>query len=78
MANNQPFYICGSKGKFHPSYRFYLPALEDREEQTAPIEKDTEWTSRQWDAVNQLKAQILHLQNKLNEHLDRSKKKHKF
>ena len=28
MRYDQPFCIIGSKGKFHPSYRFYLPALE--------------------------------------------------
>ncbi len=26
--HTEPFCIIGSKGKFHPSYRFYLPALE--------------------------------------------------
>ena len=35
------------------------------------------WTRRQWDAVTQLKAQILFLQNKLNEHIDKSKPKEK-
>jgi len=28
MRYDQPFCIIGSKGKFHPGYRFYLPALE--------------------------------------------------
>ena len=26
---SQPFCIVGSKGKFHPRYHFYLPALEE-------------------------------------------------
>ena len=36
-----------------------------------------EWTRRQWDAVTQLKGFVLHLQSKLNEHIDKSKPKEK-
>ncbi len=33
-----------------------------------------EWTGKQWDAVQQGKALTLHLQDKLNEHIDKGKK----
>lgn len=38
---------------------------------------EPEWTRRQWDAVTQLKGLVLHIQSKLNEHLDKSKPKKK-
>ncbi len=33
-----------------------------------------EFTKKQWDAVTQLRAFVLHLQNKINAHIDKSKK----
>ena len=33
------------------------------------------WTNRQWDYVQQLKSQILFLERKLNEHIDKSRKR---
>lgn len=42
-----------------------LPFHSDPE--PTPVYKDTEWTNRQWDAVKQLKAQVIHLTTKVNE-----------
>ncbi len=46
-----------------------LAILEDRDIKTQP-----EWTGKQWDYVQQLKAQVLFLTNKVNELLARKKK----
>lgn len=35
---------------------------------------EPEWTAKQWDIVNQLRAQALFFEKKLNEHLDKKKK----
>lgn len=35
---------------------------------------EKQWTSRQWDTVNQLRGLVLHLQRKVNEHLDKKKR----
>ena len=32
-----------------------------------------EWVPKQWDAITQLRAGYIHLQKKLNEHLDRKR-----
>ena len=45
-----------------------------------PIENKTppeqpKFDNHQWDTVQQLKGQIIHLQNKLNEHIDFRRKK---
>ncbi len=45
-----------------------------REVPGEPRELTISLTDRQMDIVNQLKAQVLHLQNKLNEHIDPDKK----
>lgn len=46
----------------------FLDQLEQRitdlEKRAIPVE---EWTPKQWDAVKQLKAQVLHLSNKVEE-----------
>lgn len=37
--------------------------------------KIPEWTKRQWGEVQQLKAMVLHLSNKLDKHLDYKRRK---
>ncbi len=44
-------------------------------EEPQPKEKDIPWVSSQWDTIKQIRAMILFLQGKLNEHVDASKKK---
>ena len=67
----QPFCIVGSVGKFHPSYRFYLPPLEAKERQEIlPIIPPEH---RLYNELQQTKAKLNYLQNKLNEHLDKKK-----
>lgn len=58
----------------------YLPPLEPLADDILPEPQGEvrSLTRREWDAISQLKAQILHLERKLNEHLDAQKrKKHK-
>lgn len=60
----QPFYV----GRNNPHFKGisadgYLPALEDYsqpEEPPAPFQPEPEWTVRQWDMVNQIRAEVIH------------------
>ena len=53
--------------------------LEERlkaiEEKINLITNDKSWSNQQWDAVQQAQVKVMHLENKLNEHLDATKKK---
>lgn len=63
----QPFYVgIGNKRFKGISANGYLPALESKE---IPREDKVEpqWVKRQWGMVQQLKAQVLFLSNKINE-----------
>lgn len=40
------------------------------ENETMIVHQDIEWAPRQWDKVQQLNAQVLYLETKLNEHID--------
>lgn len=57
-----------------------LPPIDDIQHpvgeptQKERFEKPIHLSHKQWHEINQLKAEVMHLQNKLNEHLDRSKK----
>ena len=75
----QPFYVPYEMAKRLGHDRpFYLPALEPPEEHPLKETQETEWSRKQWDAVNQMKAGYIHLQKKLNEHLDKKKPKSKY
>ena len=84
MRYDQPFYV-GLKNKCRGvSSDGYLPALVSRDEsQEKPDNDDTkhqeaEWSGRQRNIVQQLRAQVLYLQKRLNEHIDqRAQKKEK-
>jgi len=55
-----------------------VPDPQKASQQVSPAEtlpKKELWTHKQWDHILQLEAQGLYLQRKLNEHLDKSKKK---
>ena len=71
MRYDQPFYVPIGKGKLnlHTGIRggYYLPALEPKELSEEIEAKEPRWTKKQWDIVDQLKAQVLHLSNKVNE-----------
>jgi predicted molibdopterin-dependent oxidoreductase YjgC len=47
--------------------RFYPPLSEEPDPISQPIYQDREWTARQWDAVNQARAQGLHILKRQNE-----------
>lgn len=70
---SQPFYIPIGKGKvnLHTGQRggYYLPALEPKCEEASLATEPTEpqWRREQWEYVQQLRAQILFLSNKVNE-----------
>ena len=51
--------------------------LDDPEELSEP-KKAMEWSTRQWDAVKQLKALVLHLQEKIIEKPKPTKGKSKY
>ena len=40
-----------------------------------PSNKVEEWAPKQWDVVNQMRGLVLHLQRKVNDHLDKKKQK---
>ena len=64
-----PFYI-GLKSKCKGvSSDGYLPALVFSDESREKPEEE-KWTERQWNMVLQLRAQVLYLQKRLNEHMD--------
>jgi len=65
----QPFYIGFNNPRFRYARNGYLPALEYPEEVSKTPQQviETEWSARQWDTVQQLKAQVLYLQSKVVE-----------
>ena len=54
----------------YPPEFYYAPQPAQEE----PREPEPQWTQRQWDTVGQLRGQVKYLENKFNEHLDKSKK----
>ncbi len=47
------------------------PALESHN----PPQPEPEWNRLQWDTVQQLTSRVQHVENKLNEHVDKAKKR---
>ena len=72
MKCDQPFCIIGSKGRFRGSHYGYLPTLEESEiPEKKEVYLDMQWTSRQWDIINQLRGEVKHI------HLETHKKQKK-
>jgi len=68
--NTQPFFVGANNERFpHRSIDGYLAALESLSTKETPIVNIEEepWTKRQWDTVQQLRAQVLFLSDKVNE-----------
>jgi len=69
----QPFFVGHNNQKRFPYARYgYLPALEERSKKEA-YAQETEWSSKQWDVVNQLRAGYIYLQKKVNQIYDKRK-----
>ena len=51
-----------------------LPLLEPEYSEPPELPSQPEWSHRQWDYVQQLKGQMLHLENKYQESLKRRKR----
>ena len=63
---DQPFCVIGSKGEFKGARFNYLSPLELPEEtRETRAFQDTQWTARQWDIINQLRAEVIHIHKEL-------------
>ena len=63
---DQPFYVTGSKGQFKGVHFNHLSPLELPEEtRETRAFQDTQWTARQWDIINQLRAEVIHIHKEL-------------
>ena len=73
---DQPFCVIGSKGKFKGARFNYLPRLLEEPDITdAPhIEQNKEWSVRQWDIINQLRGEVIHIHKALHESQNQKKK----
>ena len=72
---DQPFCVIGSKGKFKGARFNYLSPLELPEEtRETRAFQDTQWTARQWDIINQLRAEVIHIHKALHESQNQKKK----
>ena len=73
-----PFYVPLKMAKrLGFAQPFYLPPLERIAEEGSTKEaytQENKWTAKQWDAVNQIRAHLLHIEKKLNEHLSKPKR----
>ena len=71
---NEIFNIIGSKGRFYRGYeeRRYLPPLEDPGQDIA-VQQGSDLLKE----LNMLRGQVLYLNYKLNEHLEKRKSKQK-
>ncbi len=52
------------------AYKLKIQPYPAYPEEPIPV-PEPKWTGRQWDKVEQTRAMILYLQNKLNEHIDK-------
>ena len=72
---DQPFCVIGSKGEFKGAHFNYLSPLELPEEtRETRAFQDTQWTARQWDIINQLRAEVIHIHKALHESQNQKKK----
>ena len=66
--NNKCFCVIGSKGKFKGVHFNHLSPLELPEEtRKTRAFQDTQWTARQWDIINQLRGEVIHIHKALHE-----------
>ena len=65
----QPFCVIGSKGKFKGARFNYLPRLLEEPDITdAPhIKQNKEWSARQWEIIDQLRGEMVHIHKGLHE-----------
>lgn len=78
MSYDQPFYVGINNKRFRGvSIDGYLPALEFplEQEKEEPVIITRGLTPKERDELNQLKAHALFLERKLNEHLDKKKRR---
>ena len=72
---DQPFCVIGSKGKFKGVHFNHLSLLELPEEtRETRAFQDTQWTARQWDIINQLRGEVIHIHKALHESQNQKKK----
>jgi len=81
MRYDQPFYV-GSKSKFRGvSNDGYLPALvfcdgnQEKPDNDDTKHQEPEWSKKQWQTVQQLRAMLLYLQKRLTEHINKKPQK---
>lgn len=69
------YYAETMDGIILPSIELPEPALPDEREAQVPLSKQPEpgWSRGQWDKVQQIQGQLLHLENKVTELLARRK-----
>ncbi len=75
---DQPFYVGWNNPRFPYARYGYLPALEEPEPPPPLTTYQPKWTQREQYQVDQLRAQVLHLQSKVEELLSKRKRKAKF
>ena len=65
---DQPFCVINSRGHFVGAHYNYLPPLELPEEtRETRAFQDIQWTARQWDIINQLRGEVIHIHKALHE-----------
>ncbi len=67
MGYDQPFWVGLNNPRFPTARNGYLPALEPKEVSLDTDKVEPEWNRRQWGTVQQLKAQVLFLSDKVNQ-----------
>ena len=67
IRHNQPFCVIGSKGKFKGARFNYLPRLLEEPDITDAPHIDKEWSVREWDIINQLRGEVIHIHKALHE-----------
>jgi len=72
-ANIQRMNIIDRTAWWYRMERIGQPLSEEPKE---VMYTDNQWTNRQWDEVQQLKAMVLHSQKKIDEMRANAKKKH--
>ena len=81
MRYDQPFYVSLESKCRGVSSDGYLPALVPYDKsQEKPDNDDTkhqelEWSKKQWQTVQQLRAMLLYLQKRLTEHINKKPQK---
>jgi len=72
MRYDQPFCVINSRGHFVGARFNYLPQLEEPDttktlqDALHDAERDTEWSARQWDIIDQLRGEVKHIHLELH------------